>query len=104
MNIMTEHDQQIYQHLLNRIKYEELNENRVKVKDSLTKPHPLTVSSRETLKKASADSRSVLIHQGKTCLNINVTSSSVNRALLIFDTLIKEREKRRVSRLLTVSG
>jgi hypothetical protein len=69
--------------------------NRITVPKSLKSPHLLVKKTKEILKEISPDEYGVLRPWRKNCLNIRVSPRSLNRALRIMDTLIKELELKR---------
>jgi hypothetical protein len=63
------------------------------VPETLVAPHALTTATRKHLRTAERGRDGLLQPDRKTCLNIRVTKASLARALLIFDTFIKEWEQ-----------
>ncbi|CAG1771496.1 hypothetical protein BAC3_01858 [uncultured bacterium] len=72
---------------LEKIKFEQLEENRIKVPELLNSPHPFIILTQEILNSPKADSK-------KKCLDIYVGQNSINRALRLMDALLKALESR----------
>ncbi|MBT4362527.1 MAG: hypothetical protein HOB84_05985 [Candidatus Marinimicrobia bacterium] len=68
-------------------------ENKVIVKSTLRNSHPLVQTSKAKLSDPHTD-RYKRCSGGRGCLNISVSKSSIHRALLIMDALIKALSKR----------
>lgn len=75
-------------------RYEALPNHRISVPDVLTAPHPLVARSVHLLRKAKPDTAGRLVAPGERCVDVDVTVGSVDRALTIFDALIKALEAR----------
>jgi hypothetical protein len=75
-------------------RYEALEEHRIIVPESLADPHPLVATSIHLLRKSRTDAEHVLVNSGKKCLALSVTLGTADRAMLIYDTLIKSLEAR----------
>lgn len=71
-----------------KIAFEQLEENKIKVSQSLTSPHPFVIQNQEILNGIKPSG-----YDGK-CLDIAVGQNSINRALRIMDALIKALESR----------
>lgn len=71
-----------------KIAFEQLEENKIKVPESLISPHPFIVKTQEILNGIKTPD-----HREK-CLDINVGQNSINRALRLMDALIKALESR----------
>ncbi len=76
------------------IKNERLPEKLITVAQRLYKPDVLTEITEKALRKAEPDDWGRLRVHGQGCLDIRVSRSSVHRALLIFDSLIKALKER----------
>ncbi|MCL4873564.1 hypothetical protein KJ039_05740 [bacterium] len=72
---------------LEKIRFEQLEENKIKVPELLNSPHPFIIRTQEILSSPKSDSK-------KKALDIYVGQNSFNRALRIIDTLIKALEAR----------
>ena len=66
----------------------------IPVPEALTKPHPLVVQADRILRASEPDAKGLLQAVGKRCLDIRVTPATLDRALLIMDTLLKALGKR----------
>jgi hypothetical protein len=76
------------------ISFEELPENRIRVPEVLTSPHPLIVEARNHLKKASQGRYGRLTRFWSRSEYISVFPESLDRALRIMNALIKALAKR----------
>lgn len=70
------------------IAFEQLEENKIKVPESLISPHPLVIQTQEILNGIKPSD-----YAGK-CLDIDVGQNSISRALRIMDALIKAHESK----------
>jgi len=61
---------------------------------ALVDPHPLVEATQNTLLNGKPDEKGIIKKCAKRVLQINVTHGTVDRALLIMDTILKEAEKR----------
>lgn len=75
-------------------RYEAMEEHRIVVPELLADPHPLVAASIHLLRKSRTDAEHVLVPSGKKCLALSVTLGTADRAMLIYDTLIKALEAR----------
>lgn len=75
-------------------RYEALEEHRIVVPELLADPHPLVAASIHLLRKSRMSEEHVLVPSGKKCLAVSVTLGTADRAMLIYDTLIKALETR----------
>jgi len=66
----------------------------IPVPEALTRPHPLVAQADRILRASEPDARGLLHAAGKRCLDIRVTPATLDRALLIMDTLAKALGKR----------
>jgi len=66
----------------------------IPVPEALTKPHPLVAQADRILRASEPDAKGLLQAAGKRCLDIRVTPATLERALLIMDTLVKALGKR----------
>ncbi len=73
---------------------EKLPENKITVPPSLDSPHSLIVTTQRSLMGAKVDDRGLKQPRAKGCLDIRVGHDSVDRAILIMDTLVKALETR----------
>jgi hypothetical protein len=76
------------------ISFEELPENRIRVPEVLTSPHPLIVEAKNHLKKASQGRYGRLTRFWSRSEYISVFPESLDRALRIMNALIKALAKR----------
>ena len=83
-------------------RFEALAENRITVPDVLAVPHKLVASSIQCLRHAKTDQQHRLVPRGKRCLAVAVTLGTADRAMAIYDTLIKACEARQWSVALVV--
>ena len=79
--------------IMHHREFETRPENKVIVKSTLRGAHPLVQESKVKLRDPHVD-RYKRCSGGKGCLNISVSKSSIHRALLIMDALIKSLSKR----------
>ena len=77
-----------------QIRYEATPEHHIAVHDILTTPHELVRTSVKLLRKAKGDSQHRLSVRGGRCLAASVTMNTVDRAMCIYDALIKGLEAR----------
>jgi hypothetical protein len=75
-------------------RFEASAENRIVVSEMLTEPHKLVAASVQLLRQAKSDQQHRLIPRGKRCLAAAVTLGTTDRAMVIYDTLIKACEMR----------
>lgn len=70
-------------------RFEELPENRITVPEILTDPHPLVVTAVHLLRKSRTNAQHVLVPSGKKMLALEVSLGTADRAMSIYDALIK---------------
>lgn len=70
-------------------RFEALPENAIAVPELLTDPHPLVATAVHLLRKSRTNAQHVLVPSGKKILALEVTLGTADRAMLIYDTLIK---------------
>lgn len=75
-------------------RFEKLIENQLVVPELLTKPHPLVAASIQLIRKANADGQHRLIPSGPKCLTVSVSLGAADRAMLVYDTLLKALDQR----------
>lgn len=75
-------------------RFEGLPEHRIVVAEVLTEPHKLVATSIQLLRQAKTDHQHRLIPRGKRCLAVSATLGTVDRAMVIYDALIKACEAR----------
>lgn len=75
-------------------RYEALPEHRIAVPEMLADPHRLVAASVQLLRQAKTDAQHRLIPRGKKCLAVTVTLGTADRAMLLYDALIKACEVR----------
>ena len=63
--------------------------NRVDVPSSLESPHPLVIKTAQAFRKAKPDDDGRLSARNRGGLHITVYTESIDRALLVMDTIIK---------------
>jgi hypothetical protein len=73
---------------------EKLPENKITVPPSLDSPHSLIVITQRSLIGAKVDDRGLKQPRARGCLDIRVGQDSIDRAILIMDTLVKALEAR----------
>lgn len=73
---------------------EKMPENKITVPPSLDSPHPLIAMTRRSLIGAKVDARGLKKPRARGCLDIHVGQDSIDRAMLIMDTLVKALETR----------
>jgi hypothetical protein len=73
---------------------EKLPENKITVPPSLDSPHSLIVMTQRSLIGAKVDDRGLKQPRARGCLDIHVGRDSIDRAMLIMDTLVKALESR----------
>lgn len=78
-------------------RYESLPEHQITVPEMLTDPHPLVATTVLFLRRSRTDVQHVLVPSGKKHLAIHVTLGTADRAMLLYDTLIKALEAREFS-------
>jgi hypothetical protein len=77
-----------------RRRFEAAPENRIVVPAILEQPHPLVAGSVLLLRKAKVDEDLRLRTRGMKCVALKVTLSAVDRALRLYDALLKALESR----------
>jgi hypothetical protein len=77
-----------------QIRYEARPEHRIVVPELLTEPHELVAASVRSLRRAKTDQQHRLVLRSGRCLAVAVTLDSIDRAMLIYDTLIKACDAR----------
>lgn len=75
-------------------RYEGLPEHRISVPGLLTDPHRLVATSVPLLRNCKVDVQHRLVPRGKECLALSVTLGSADRAMLLYDAIIKAFESR----------
>ncbi|HET7552354.1 MAG TPA: hypothetical protein VFK04_13780 [Gemmatimonadaceae bacterium] len=75
-------------------RHEALPEHHIQVAEVLTDPHKLVAASVQLLRHAKADAQHRLIPRGKKCLAVAVTLGTADRAMLVYDALLKGCEER----------
>ncbi|MFH1627448.1 MAG: hypothetical protein ABIE47_01840 [Pseudomonadota bacterium] len=78
----------------NLIMAEKLPENKITVPPSLDSPHSLITMTQRSLMGAKVDDRGLKQPRARGCLDIRVGQDSIDRAILIMDTLVKALETR----------
>lgn len=73
---------------------EKMPENKIIVPASLDSPHPLITMTQRSLIGAKVDARGLKQPRARGCLDIHVGQASIDRAMLIMDTLVKALETR----------
>ena len=73
---------------------EKMPENKITVPLSLDSPHDLIVMTQRSLIGAKVDARGLKQPRARGCLDIHVGQDSIDRAMLIMDTLVKALETR----------
>ena len=73
---------------------EKMPENKIIVPPSLDSPHSLITMTQRSLIGAKADARGLKQPRAQGCLDIHVGQDSIDRAMLIMDTLVKALETR----------
>ncbi|MRS01725.1 hypothetical protein EG832_00620 [bacterium] len=73
---------------------EKMPENKITVPLSLDSPHNLIVITQRSLIGAKVDERGLKQPRARGCLDIQVGQHSIDRAMLIMDTLVKALETR----------
>ena len=76
------------------VKYEKSPENRIRVSNRLSSPHPLVAQTQEALRPPEDDHNSIPTGGKKKCLDIRVSHKNLSRALRIYDALLKALEQR----------
>lgn len=77
-----------------RCERERLPENRIHVPETLDAPHPFIERTQRSLASAKPDENGLVRPRAKRCLDVVVSPSSVDRAMLIMDALVKGLEQR----------
>ena len=75
-------------------RFEALGENRIVVPEMLEDPHPLVARSVKALRKAKRDHQGFLQPQTGACLGVRVSLDSVDRAMCVYDALLKALDHR----------
>jgi hypothetical protein len=75
-------------------RYEALEENRIVVPELLSDPHPLVAKSVKALRRAKRDPSGYLQPKTRPCLAVRVTLDSADRAMCIYDALLKALDAR----------
>lgn len=75
-------------------RFESLAENRIAVGEVLTDPHKLVQMSVQLLRHAKADQQHRLVSRGKRCLAVAVTLGTADRAMVVYDALLKACDSR----------
>jgi len=70
-------------------RYEALPEHRITMPEMLADPHTLVAESIHLLRKSRTDAQHLLVLSGKKCLDVSVTLGTGDRAMLLYDTLLK---------------
>ena len=78
------------------ISSEKASDNRIVVPDSLCDPHPLVAKAEKLLGGASEDPSHLLVPETAKCLDLQVSRGTLDRALRIMDSLLKELEQREI--------
>ena len=73
---------------------EKMPENKITVPPSLDSPHSLIAMTQRSLIGAKVDARGLKQPRARECLDIHVGQDSIDRAMLIMDTLVKALETR----------
>jgi hypothetical protein len=76
------------------IKAEKLPETKITVPPSLNSPHSVIAITQRSLIGAKVDDRGLKQPRARGCLDIRVGQDSIDRAILIMDTLVKALETR----------
>lgn len=85
-------------------RFEAVEEHRITVPDVLTAPHKLVMATVQSLRQAKTDQQHRLIPRSKRCLAVAVTLGTADRAMVIYDTLIKACEARGWSVAISTDG
>ena len=75
-------------------RFESKDENRIVVPAMVEAPHPLVAQSIKSLRKAKQDHQGYLQPRSDSCLGVRVTLDSVDRAMCIYDALVKALDQR----------
>jgi len=75
-------------------RYEAQPEHRITVTAQLQDPHPLVAKTVLALRKAKPDEEGHLVERGGSCLALDATMGTIDRALRLYDALIKALESR----------
>lgn len=70
-------------------RFEVLPENRIAVAEVLTDPHKLVQASVQLLRNARPDQQHRLVPRGKKCLAVAVTLATADRAMAVYDAMLK---------------
>jgi hypothetical protein len=76
------------------ISFEENPENYIKVPDKLYSPHLLVAFTKQCLKMDNPNKYGHLGLSHRKCLDVKISKGNIDRAMRIYDTLIKAIEKR----------
>jgi hypothetical protein len=82
------------QPVVDQERFEALDENRIVVPDILKDPHPLVAGSVAALRRAKPDHQGYLVPKTRSCLGVRVTLDSIDRAMCIYDALLKALDAR----------
>jgi hypothetical protein len=82
--------------ILTIVNQEALAENQIKIADNFNDAHPLITKTKQYIDKTETkeEFEPIILPRGKGFLNLSVSRSQANRALLIMNGLIKALEKR----------
>lgn len=76
------------------IRAERSEAQKIVVPETLVSPHPLVSRTHRCLSSAKPDDCGIVRPHGKRCLHVAIGKDSIDRAMLIMDTLLKEMEAR----------
>jgi len=76
------------------IAFEENPGNYIKVAEKLYSPHPLVAFTKQCLKMDNPDTHGHLRVSHRKCLDVRISKGNIDRAMRIYDALIKALEKR----------
>jgi hypothetical protein len=76
------------------IAFEEKPENFIQVPEKLYSPHPLVAFTKQCLKIGHSDTYGRMRVAHNKCLDVRISKDSIDRAMRIYDALIKALEKR----------
>lgn len=85
-------------------RFEGLDENRIVVDELLKDPHPLVARSVAALRRAKRDHQGYLHPKTGSSLGVRVTLDSVDRAMCIYDALLKALERRGYTASIRLEG
>ncbi len=75
-------------------RFEAREENRIVVPEILENPHPLVARSVAALRRGKRDHQGYIRPKSGACLGVSVTLDSVDRAMCIYDALLKALDSR----------